>query len=156
MQIKIFTIPLFGGNEHVEEMNRFLRGNKVVDITKALVHQGDVSYWAFCVTYLEGVMPKTQPSFEKKGKIDYKQILDESQFARFAVMREARKRLAEDDAVPAFAVFTDAELAELAKMEVLTPKSMLTVKGIGEKRVEKYGVPLCAMLEAIASQEEKH
>ena len=34
MQVKLFTIPLFGSEEAVEEMNKFLRGNKVVDITK--------------------------------------------------------------------------------------------------------------------------
>lgn len=51
MQVRIFTIPLFGGEETIEEMNKFLRGNKVVDITKSLVQQGDVAYWSFCVTY---------------------------------------------------------------------------------------------------------
>ena len=43
MQIKIFTIPLFGNEDALEEMNKFLRGNKVVDISKTLVQQGDVS-----------------------------------------------------------------------------------------------------------------
>ena len=33
MQIKLFTIPLFGGEDGIEELNKFLRGNKVVDIT---------------------------------------------------------------------------------------------------------------------------
>ena len=146
MQIKIFTVPLFGGEEAAEEMNKFLRGNKVVDITKSIVHQGDVAYWAFCVTYLLGAPPKVQPPFEKKEKIDYKQVLGETEFARFAALRVARKRLADADAVPAFAVFTDAELAELAKIDKLSPKRMLAVSGIGEKRVEKYGEPLCLML----------
>ena len=35
MQVKLFTIPLFGSEEAVEEMNKFLRGNKVVDITRS-------------------------------------------------------------------------------------------------------------------------
>ena len=43
MQIKIFTVPLFGNEEAVEEMNKFLRGNKVVDITKSIVQQGDLA-----------------------------------------------------------------------------------------------------------------
>lgn len=146
MQIKLFTIPLFGNEEAVEEMNKFLRGNKVVDISKSLVQQGDVSYWSFCVTYLLGAPPKIQQSGEKKEKVDYKQVLGEAEFARFALLRTLRKQLAEADAVPAFAVFTDAELAEMAKMQELTAKSLLSINGVGEKRVEKYGEPLCKLL----------
>lgn len=138
-------IPLFGGEETVEEMNKFLRGNKVVDISKSLVQQGDVSYWSFCVTYLLGAPPKTQQNGERKEKVDYKQILGEEEFAHFVMLRMLRKQLAEADAVPAFAVFTDAELAEMAKMQELTAKSLLSINGVGEKRVEKYGEPLCKL-----------
>lgn len=146
MQVRVFTIPLFGGEETIEEMNKFLRGNKVVDISKSLVQQGDVSYWSFCVTYLLGVPPKVQqPQTEKKEKVDYRNVLDGPTFARFAVLRAIRKRLAEEDAVPAFAVFTDAELAEMAKLEEITPKRMLAINGLGEKRVEKYGEPMCRL-----------
>ena len=104
-------IPLFGANEPLEEMNRFLRGNKVVDIAKTMVQQGDVSFWAFCVTYLEGVQPKIQQPFERKEKTDYKQLLGEAEFARFSALCIARKRLADDDAVPAFAVLANFQFA---------------------------------------------
>lgn len=139
-------MPLFGGEATVDEMNAFLRGNKVVDISKQLVQQGDVAYWSFCVTYLLGVPPKTQSPAEKHEKVDYKKELSEAEFERFTILRKARKQLAEADAVPAFAVFTDAELAEFAKMKELTPKAMQTVPGIGEKRVDKYGKPLCEIM----------
>ena len=36
-------------------------------------------------------------------------------------------------------VFTNEELAELAKIEGLTEAKMKSVKGIGQKKVEKYG-----------------
>lgn len=156
MQIKLFTIPLFGNEEAVEEMNKFLRGNKVVDITKNLVQQGDVAYWSFCVTYLLGVPPKMQqPQGERKEKVDYRNVLDGPTFARFAVLRVIRKRLAEEDAVPAFAVFTDAELAEIAKLDEITPKRMVGINGLGEKRVEKYGEPLCRLFAEQANKTEK-
>ena len=86
MQIKIFTIPLFGNEEAVEELNKFLRGNKVVDISKSLVQQGNLAYWSFCVTYLVGVPPKIQQLNDRKEKVDYKQVLDEADFARFAYL----------------------------------------------------------------------
>lgn len=44
-----------------------------------------------------------------------------------------------EEAIPAFAIFTDEELAGLAKLNELTVSKMLTVKGIGEKKTERYG-----------------
>ncbi len=127
----------------MEELNKFLRGNKVVDISKSLVQQGNLAYWSFCVTYLVGVPPKIQQLNDRKEKVDYKQVLDEAEFARFALLRTIRKQLADADAVPAFAVFTDSELAEMAKMNELTTKNLLSISGVGNKRVEKYGEQLC-------------
>ena len=54
-------------------------------------------------------------------------------------MREIRKRLAKEEGVPAYAIFTDAEMAELAKIEILTPAAMRKVKGVGEQKIEKFG-----------------
>ncbi|MCB0376036.1 MAG: HRDC domain-containing protein, partial [Sinomicrobium sp.] len=61
-------------------------------------------------------------------------------FARFSRMREIRKTIAREEAIPAYAVFTDEELAAIAKMEPpLTEAGLKTIKGIGKKKVEKYG-----------------
>jgi len=38
MQIKIFTIPISDNGSTIEEMNRFLRGNKVLEVEKQLVN----------------------------------------------------------------------------------------------------------------------
>lgn len=88
MQIKIFTIPLFDNEEALEELNKFLRSNKAVDISKNLVQQGDLSYWSFCITYLVGAPPKVQQPNDRKEKVDYKQVLGNVEFARFALCQK--------------------------------------------------------------------
>ena len=50
-----------------------------------------------------------------------------------------RKAIADEEAVPAYAIFTDAELAELAKQKELSLTVIQAVPGIGKKKVEKYG-----------------
>lgn len=40
MQIKVFTLPLQPNDEQTEELNHFLRANKVVDIKKELANMG--------------------------------------------------------------------------------------------------------------------
>lgn len=74
---------------------------------------------------------------EKGNKVDYKTVLDEKTFQRFSELREIRKKVSAEEGIPAFAVFTDEELSGLAKLTEINEKNMLSVKGIGEKKVER-------------------
>ncbi|MBR4155713.1 MAG: HRDC domain-containing protein [Bacteroidales bacterium] len=142
MQIKLFTIPCSESNELNEEMNRFLRGNKIVNIEKQFYVLNSDAYWSFCVAYLPN---QNMPIQERKEKVDYKEILDENSFARFTQLRSIRKVLAEKDAIPAYAVFTDAELSLISQLDEVNENNVRKIQGIGEKRMEKYGNIICEM-----------
>lgn len=133
MRIKIFSIPVVGGDRLTQEMNAFFSSKKVLEVEKQLVSLGQSAFWSFCITYIEGSAPPPQE------KIDYKEVLDAASFQRFARMREIRKRLAEEEGLPAYAIFSNREMAELAKIAELTDAAMQGIKGIGKKKVEKYG-----------------
>ncbi len=137
MQIQVFTIPILEGEEILSEMNKFLRSHRVAEIQKTFIPTATGGSWSFCITYLESV--KVVDSEIKKGKIDYRNVLNERDFALFCEMRKVRKQIAEKEAIPPFAVFTDAELAEIAKLETVTISSIKGIAGIGEKKLEKYG-----------------
>lgn len=148
MQIKLFSLPAFPGNECTEEINRFLRSNKILEIKKEFVNGESGQYWAFCVTYLPVAPVNTaQTSFagEKKEKKDYRSMLSELEFERFSLLRKIRKQISEDDAVPPYAVFTDAELVEFAQLTSLTSATMQKVIGVGKKKMEKYGDLMCSL-----------
>lgn len=146
MQIKIFTVPVISGEQLNEELNRFLRSQKIVEIDKQVVVQGGNTYWSFCITYLP-VANTTVMDSERREKVDYKKVLDERAFGVFTILRTLRKRIADREAIPAYAVFTDAELAEIAKIENPDAKKIRVIPGVGEKKIEKYGAELCQMLE---------
>lgn len=153
MQIRIFTMPLAAAEKQMEEMNHFLRANKIIDIRKELATVDGNTCWTFCVTYMQGSTIQTTNAAETKtGKVDYKDLLNEDAFQRFCTMRKVRKAIADADAVPAFAVFTDAELAELAKMDKVDVNTMLQVSGIGKKKVEKYGEKFCSEMMRMADE----
>jgi len=127
-----------------------------VAVEKQLINVGSAYYWSFCVQYIYGSASQSNtPQGERKEKIDYKNVLNAPAFEVFSKLRTCRKQIAEDDAVPAYAVFTDAELAEIAKLEEITPKNLLTINGIGDKRVEKYGKILCEMIEKEDGKEKR-
>ena len=146
MQIKIFTVPVISGEQISEELNRFLRSQKIVEIDKHIVTQGGNSYWSFCITYLP-VAGAVAPDSDRREKVDYKKVLDERAFRIFTILRTLRKRIADREAIPAYAVFTDAELAEIAKIENPDAVKIRVIPGVGEKKIEKYGAELCQMLE---------
>lgn len=112
MQLKVFAVPAQGGEELVEEMNKFLRAHRVLSIEKRLVEQGG-AYWSFCVEYLERGGEGGGPGTADRAKrgVDYKEILSTEDFAVFAKLRDLRKEMAEKEGVPPYAVFTNEQLA---------------------------------------------
>jgi len=143
MQIKIFTIPILGGETENEALNVFLNSHKVVELEKQLIPGNTMSYWSFCVKYLVGDTPGRILKYPEK--VDYRKELPEVEFKPFAKFREIRKQIAQQEAIPAFAIFTDAELAEMAKLEILSIENIQSIKGIGEKKLEKYGLKFIEM-----------
>ena len=116
-----------------DEMNVFLRSKKVLQVENQLVTNPDGAMWSFCIRYLDDIT-----AGDSREKVDYLKVLDGPTFARFSALRDIRRTVAKEEGVPAFTIFTDAELAEMAKEEVLTASSMKAIKGIGEKKMEKY------------------
>ncbi|WP_456451541.1 DNA helicase RecQ [Hydrogenimonas sp.] len=59
--------------------------------------------------------------------------------AIFDKLREVRKALADRDGVPAYIVFGDKTLAQMAAERPTTKEAMLKIGGVGEKKFERYG-----------------
>lgn len=65
----------------------------------------------------------------------------------FEVLRQLRKQLADEKQVPAYVVFGDATLRDLARRRPTSESQMRKVRGVGEKKLVDYGD---AFLAAIA------
>lgn len=115
-----------------EEANKFLRSHRVLQIDRQFSSEHG-GYWTLFVTYMDSDKKDDLP-MTRKRKIDYREVLSEEEFARFARMREIRKELAQQEAVPPFVIFTDEELSILSKSEKLSLSDIKAIKGIGEKK----------------------
>jgi len=73
--------------------------------------------------------------------------VDEALFER---LRTLRKRLADEQRVPAYVVFSDATLAEMAARKPRTRADLLEVGGVGQTKLERYGA---AFIEVISGDE---
>lgn len=149
MKYRFFTIPANAPDPAQEELNRFCAGQRVVSVDKQFVQDAERSYWAFCIGYLDS---QDSPKATAKGKIDYREVLNEQDFAVFARLRTLRKELADGEGIPAYAVLTNEQLAELVQRRVQSATALREIAGVGEARVEKYGDAFLRLLrEAFAA-----
>jgi len=139
MQIQVFKIPVESNSSMMEEMNKFLRSNKIVDIAQEFLSDNTGAYWCFCIKYLSDFNASSYNEKQRHNKIDYKEILEEEVFKKFTRLREIRKVIAESEALPAYAIFTDKELSEIAGLDEISESYMKKIEGIGDKKIEKYG-----------------
>ena len=64
-----------------------------------------------------------------------------------ADLKALRKRLAEKEKVPAFVIFSNATLEDMAKKQPKTMDEFLTVSGIGRVKAQRYGTAFLKELE---------
>jgi ATP-dependent DNA helicase RecQ len=54
-------------------------------------------------------------------------------------LRQLRKQLAQQEKMPAYIIFSDAALQDMVLRKPLTPEAFADVKGVGDRKLEKYG-----------------
>jgi len=144
LQYRCFSIGARGEPEAEEAFNRFLRSVRVLSVEREFVTDGPASFWSFCVAYLDS--PKVAGRQGKPPRVDYREVLSAADFAVFARLREVRKTLAEAEAVPAYAVCTNEQLAAMATACPQSLSALRRIEGIGEAKAAKYGEHFLAVL----------
>lgn len=139
MKLQFFTVPAKFPEEAQQALNSFFAQHRVLTVDKQFVNLGEESYWSICVTTLQGTVPNPAKTVGKREQVDYKEILGERDFALYVQLRNLRKMLSEQEGIPAYALFTNEQLAEMVTQRVTTLAELAQIEGIGKARLEKYG-----------------
>ncbi|HHE32917.1 MAG TPA: DNA helicase RecQ [Chlorobaculum parvum] len=88
---------------------------------------------------------------EKKGKSAAAkrgglEALSDAEKQLFEELRKVRKRLADEQGVPPYVVFSDKTLVELSAAKPSTRDEMLAVSGIGEVKLDRYAEPFLRVI----------
>ncbi len=75
----------------------------------------------------------------QRSKVDYREVLNEQDFAVFAKLRDLRKEIAQASGVPVYAVFNNEQLAKMVQEKARTKADLEAIAGVGDARIEKYG-----------------
>ncbi|MCH7498053.1 MAG: DNA helicase RecQ [Candidatus Marinimicrobia bacterium] len=97
--------------------------------------------------------PAKKPARESKAAKDSWAGVDKG---LFEALRMLRRKIAEGKHVPAYIVFGDTALRDMARQRPTTPEAFLNVSGVGMKKSHEYGpIFLAAINEYILSSMEK-
>lgn len=148
MRLHFVSVPVLASAASEDELNKFLGSHRVVAVDRQLVPDGSRSAWAVCVAYVDGAPAAAAGAPDATGqkRVDYREILPPAEFQVFAKLRDLRKKVAEHDGVPPYAVFTNEQLADLVRRKVQTADDLARVDGVGPARVQKYGGQFLAVL----------
>jgi ATP-dependent DNA helicase RecQ len=114
---------------------------KFTDSTRAVL-QGEVE---LRFAKARAKAPKAAKGAKRSASLDGLDV-DEPLFER---LRELRRTLAAEQSVPAYVVFADRSLADMAARKPTTREEFLGCHGVGEAKLERYGgVFLAAIAEA--------
>ena len=136
LQYASFLLPLYQNSAEQDELNRFLRGHRIVQTSKELVSIESASHWALLVEYLDTQEKNTGEPV--RSKVDYREILNAEDFSLFSKLRETRKKLAEENGLPVYAVCTNEQLAEMVKRKPGSITECMQISGIGQGKAEKF------------------
>lgn len=145
MQFHLFQYPLPHAGD-LSDLNLFLGSNRVVSVVRDIVNCNGSPVLVFTVETISGDAKKQVKS---RPQVDYREQLSEDEYALFNLLRDERKRLSDEDSIPVFGIFNNAQLAEMVTRKVSTLKEVAGIKGVGKVRSEKYGQ---AMLDIIQQQ----
>lgn len=134
-----YRLPMAG---QPDDLNRWMAGQRVVAVKQYVVESEGVGHLVFVVESV-GTAP---PEKGRDSRIDYREKLSEEDFSIYCQLRELRKQLAEEAGVPVYAVFSNAQLAEMVEKRINSPDQMRQLEGVGAAKVEKYGVRILELL----------
>ncbi|OYN64934.1 DNA helicase RecQ [Bacillus safensis] len=106
-------------------------------ITEEYLHMSEGAYPTLKVTHKGKKVLVGQEAVYKKQAVKREAIQEND--ALFEQLRAVRMKLAREQGVPPFVVFSDQTLKEMSAVQPKTEVELLHIKGIGAQKREKYG-----------------
>ena len=88
-------------------------------------------------------------SASRGSRTDHTAGMDEDALANWEALRKWRTATAREHGVPAYVIFHDATLAEIARSAPATLDELAEVPGIGAAKLERYGEEILETLEGV-------
>ncbi|HFK1762837.1 ATP-dependent DNA helicase RecQ [Bacillus wiedmannii] len=135
IEFNFHTLPTYGllSNRSVKEVSEFIE----FLISDELIAVEHGTYPTLKVTEKGREVLLSKVNVLRKERVETRQIVQDHPL--FEVLREVRKEIAQGEGVPPFVIFSDQTLKDMCAKMPQSDSELLTVKGIGEHKLVKYG-----------------
>ncbi|MGG0722342.1 DNA helicase RecQ [Bacillus mycoides] len=135
IEFNFHTLPTYGllSNRSVKEVSEFIE----FLISEELIAVEHGTYPTLKVTEKGKEVLIGKENVLRKERVETRQIVQDHPL--FEVLREVRKEIAQGEGVPPFVIFSDQTLKDMCAKMPQRDSELLTVKGIGEHKLVKYG-----------------
>ncbi|MBJ7997436.1 DNA helicase RecQ [Bacillus mycoides] len=135
IEFNFHTLPTYGllSNRSVKEVSEFIE----FLISDELIAVEHGTYPTLKVTEKGKEVLLGKENVLRKERVETRQIVQDHPL--FEVLREVRKEIAQGEGVPPFVIFSDQTLKDMCAKMPQSDSELLTVKGIGEHKLVKYG-----------------
>ncbi|MEK5194654.1 DNA helicase RecQ [Bacillus sp. FSL M7-0884] len=135
IEFNFHTLPTYGllSNRSVKEVSEFIE----FLISDELIAVEHGTYPTLKVTEKGKEVLLGKENVLRKERVETRQIVQDHPL--FEVLREVRKEIAQGEGVPPFVIFSDQTLKDMCAKMPQSDSELLTVKGIGEHKLAKYG-----------------
>ncbi|QWG33911.1 DNA helicase RecQ [Bacillus mycoides] len=135
IEFNFHTLPTYGllSNRSVKEVSEFIE----FLISEELIAVEHGTYPTLKVTEKGKEVLIGKENVLRKERVETRQIVQDHPL--FEVLREVRKEIAQGEGVPPFVIFSDQTLKDMCAKMPQSDSELLTVKGIGEHKLVKYG-----------------
>lgn len=143
MDLRIVTVPLDGGsNPTGTALHELQQEHEITRYDHYLVELGGGPAIAVVAVVRPREGSGSEPSRRDRRRTKLEAVLaslDDPQRHRFEDLRSWRRLAAEEGGMPVYAVATNRQLADIARLDAPSLSALGRVPGFGKRRVERYG-----------------
>lgn len=136
-QFMTFFVSPFSEPSSHAELNNFLKSRRIINVEKRLIDGERGTGWMFLVEYSDNEGAKQ--SYTMSSKIDWRDVLNPSQFAVYDLLRKKRKEIGERTKIPLYGILSNEQLALMAQNPPKTKEDFIKIKGVSEQKYKQFG-----------------
>jgi superfamily II DNA helicase RecQ len=176
MRCKVFNVPLEpeAALDHERRLNDFLTSSNVKRVFASLANQPQGPLWSVMFFYedvapaarpypanaerasapstaMNGAQTTPQPAVSQEAAVAPSTPLTGEQIKSIVALKKWRAEQAAQEGVPLYMVAQNRWLEDIVQMPVRTVDDLVKVKGLGQWRVQKYGIKIVEVLSAASA-----
>lgn len=147
MKLKVFTLRIdpATGRFDDRELSEFVETCDVLSVHEQFFVHETAPTWALLVSYRElvraGEKDRTAP-----GRTDWRSELAPDRQRLFDALRNWRNERAKREGRPAYVLFTNRQMAEIARRAPATLAALREIEGIGDAKSADWGEAVLALV----------